>query len=367
MNLPVDVQLHILGSLDLYTLHKAVQAIPGVKELFLRYPSGVLQRVTTGMGVQIRNLLLTTHSLICRIQRGDTSLATRINDMTAYLAEHLDMEGPRKIELTKGDAWGALCRLCDIDSEISSLVQEYAQDIYERACQRDNPGAVSAPLMLSTTERYRMARAFYRLKLFSVLYYNCADRFKIDLQPTYYDFFVRLSAFELDELITPYQYLVREQRHIIPAIPHTNCTYAGYKPFRNDDPFNCSRCRGAYTEYDSISGGSATWRSAQPFWHTLSGFLINAEGLWAEPDVCRRTPIKLWDDMPEADEQGAGWLSWSRFRDHHMGVSRETYVNDFRILGYCFWDGERLAEWGDMFGWDWVDQYCPTCQSRCDV
>jgi hypothetical protein len=367
MNLPVDVQLHILGSLDLHTLNNAVQAIPGAKELFLRYPTSILQRAAMDMGVQMRNLLLTTHSLIHAIRSGDPIVTSNLDNMTAFLATNLDTGEPREVDMVGGDFLGTLRSLCEIDSEVSTLVEEYAQDIYERASQRDNPGVVPTPLVLSTTERYRLTRAFYRLKLFGVLYYNYADRFEIDLQSTYPDFFFRLSAFELDELVTPYQYLIRGQRHLIPAIPHTNCAYTRRKPFRNDDPFNCSRCRGAYTECGSTLSGPATWRDIQPFWYTLSEFLVNTEGLWTDPDICRRTPFKLWDDVPEANEPSSGWLSWSTFRDNDMEVTLETYVNDFRILGYCFWDGKRLAKWGDMFGWDWIDQWCPTCQGRCDI
>jgi len=373
-NLPADVQLLILGNVDLHTLQSTTRAIPSARELYLEYPSSILQAVTATMGPQIRNLLLTTHSLVSTIKAVDVYPQPDLDDMEKYLAENLDTEAPMKVDLLDYDALGVLHALCEIDKEVSDYVKDFAYDIYENACRCDNPGAIPPPLSLSPTEEYRMTRAFYRLKLFGVLFYNYPDRFHVSMESFQAVFFARLSAFEIDEVVTAYQFALRERRYFKSPCVHIGCSYPRLKLPTNNDPFNCQTCRGLYTMHVSKNVLEARpWgrRNVQPFWWTVSEHFAGPED-WAHPDMCKPYPIKNWHDTPDSNEPSAGWSLWREYYERSgSSVSRQLYVNVFRVLGYCFWDSTRLEGWGNMFGEQWVTEetqrwhpvWCDVCQS----
>jgi hypothetical protein len=90
----------------------------------------------------------------------------------AIPTRNLDTEEPRKI----GDVWidvlYALYVLYAIDPEVSSLVEDYAQDT---ACCLQTPGVPFSHLVLSPTHRRRVTRASYRLNFLGVLFYNYDD------------------------------------------------------------------------------------------------------------------------------------------------------------------------------------------------
>ncbi|KAF2826128.1 hypothetical protein CC86DRAFT_406425 [Ophiobolus disseminans] len=376
MNLPADVQCLILSNVDLHTLKSLIKAIPSARQLYFKYSSSILQGSTALMGLQIRNLLLTVYSLVSTIKSVDTYPTPDLDDMGTFLKQNLDTEKPRRIDLIKSHPLGALQMMCEIDREVVGLARDYANDIYGNACRRDNPGAVLPPLQLSGTEFHRLKRAFYRLKLFGVLFYNYADRFHVDLKASYATFFTRLSLFEIDELVTAYQFALRVRHYFKSPSVHQGCLYSGSKPWTNSDPFNCEICRGLYTIHTGEEVvDSYPWmrRSAQPFWYTVHYDFIHYDGLWAESDLCRPFPIKAWCDMPEANEPSAGWSLWNEYyKCSNRRVSGQTYVNAFRILGYCFWDDKRLRGWGNMFGQAWVSEerrrsyhlWCTICRSQ---
>lgn len=351
-SLPLDIQLQVLSCMDIHTLHAAINAIPYAKALYLTYPSAILKGATAAMGVQIRNLMLTTYSIMQSVESNiDMYTDKAIKDMSTFLASHLDTEESRSICFLDRSALRALVALCQLDDEIASRVEAYAIDAYNRACHRDNPGVIPSPLVVSSTEHHRLTRAFYQLKLFGVLFYNCADRFRVDLEASYSAFFDRLSTFEVDELTTAYQYLVREGLFFTSAYPHKNCSYVPVKPYRDClDPFNCETCRGRCLGPSNPS--SPWWRGVQPFWHGLVCNYVDPIGLWADPAHCRQSPIKMWGDVPRANEPNAGWLLWCHYREM-PNINKRIYVSGFRALGYCFWDRERLEGW-DMLRDDWV-------------
>ncbi|KAH7392826.1 hypothetical protein BKA66DRAFT_456970 [Pyrenochaeta sp. MPI-SDFR-AT-0127] len=357
MRLPPDVQLHILRNMDIHTLHTAINAIPYAKALYLRYPVTILQGATAAMGLQIRNLMMTTYGIIHRVNSGFSAYSNEtLNDMSTFLASRLDTDGPRDMFSFESNGLRVIEALCKLDAEISCHVEAYAFDAYSRACHHDNPGVAPPPLIISSIERHRITRAFYQLKLFGVLFYNYADRHRIDLQASYSAFFDRLSTFEVDEITTAYQYLLREGQFFISAYPHNNCSYVPVKPYRGClDPFNCETCRGRCLGPSNPL--SPWWRGVQPFWHGLICKYVDPVGLWAEPAYCRQTPIKIWDDMQRTNKPNAGWLLWCDYRELPE-IERDTYVREFRNLGYCFWDRVRLEGWG-MFEASWKPQVEP--------
>jgi hypothetical protein len=358
MDLPADLQLLILSKMDLHTLQNIIQAVPHVRETYLRYPSSILRGAVAEIVPQVRNLLLTTYRLTCIIRSGDVSQKPDLSNMGGFLADNLDTEKPRKIDFLEHDALDALHTFCEIDAEVMNLVQDYAKDIYERACHRDNPGAIPPPLVLSPNERYRMMRAFYRLKFFGVLFYNYVDRFNVHLEPFYAEFFNRLSTFEIDELVTAYQFVLRERRWFKSVcIPH-DCSWDHSRFWISIDPFNCERCRGQAMGYVEVQPGRTRRRAIQPFWYTvMQERFVDRDGLWAERLASRPKPIKNWDDISEANEPNKGWLSWCEVRDNPIWlVDKNAYVKNFRILGYCFWDRTRLKGWGDMFQEEWFGE-----------
>jgi hypothetical protein len=369
--LPTDVQLLVLGALDLHTLKSVSDASPDIKLLYLSCPSGLLQGVLTSMEHQTENLILTIFSLIRIMRSGGIYPLLSISCMQHFLAECLDCEEVGRIAVNEHDAFDSLDLLCEVDAEIGSLVQDYAAAIYIKARAIEKSGAASLPLPLSATERYRMRRAFYRLKLFSVLFYYYADHIHFELDSSYNSFLDRLSTFELDELVTVYQWMYLNGRSFRPAHGHTDCSPPTIGRWRNHDPLNCRRmCMRPRPEID----GSIHPRPTQPLWDTLVvEYHVRFEEPWAKPSACRATPIKQWDDFPKANEPNTGWLRWRQLRDSARWYpDYYGYTRHFLCLGYCFWDRDRLERWGDMFSKAWLAaeraghiEWCDDCEVQC--
>lgn len=361
--LPADLQLLVMSHVGLHTLKSMTKSIPSVRRLYIEYPSSVIQDATSTMGHQISNLLLTTESLVTTIRAGHTDSKPDLEDMDSFLSHSLDRGTLWKIFPKRNDALGALQTMCEIDAEVVGFVQDYAMDIYERACHRDKPDAIPAPLVLSSVEKHRLTRAFYRLKLFGVLFYNYANRFQLDLEASYAAYFNRLAAFEIDELINAYIFLEQEGRHFKPAWPHSGCSFAKGGPWINNDPFNCWRCGGKLDNMIKVVRDRffLPRRAVQPFWEAIHGSFLSYGGPWASPDRCRALPIKQWYDFPEVNEPSAGWALWHENYESSDEPLRPKYVHTFQTLGFCYWDGARLEAWGNMFSQEWLRADAESC------
>jgi hypothetical protein len=308
------------------------------------------------MGLQMGNLLLTTCSLICALQFSDTKSTLVLDHISKFLVENLDTEQFNKTEVQENNPLDALDMLCTIDTEVMSLVQDYAQVVYQCAFRRDNPGAIPPPLILSKAEMYRMRRVFYRLNLFDVLYYDCSGRSDIDSKPFYIEFFKRLSAFEIDELVAAYGFVYQECCWNNVDSEYKEHPIASSMGQRGIEPLK--RYRARCTGSENTPSWFTRSRVSQPVWFNfvMKGF-IDRNGLWANLVSSRCMPIKSWDDAPEANERNKGWLSWCKVRDNpNWGINRHACVRHHRNLGYCFWDGTRLAGWGSMFQESWLSE-----------
>jgi hypothetical protein len=369
INLPTDVQLLILRNMDLHTIQKLIIAIPSTKELYLSYPSSVLRAALANMGVQTRNLLLTTYSLFCAIKFEEIYPKPDLSNMTKSLVEHLDVEELANIEIFECDTIGALYTLCEIDAEIEGLVTDYAKDVYEAACQRHNVEAIVPPLVLSSVETHRITRAFHRMKLFGMLFFDYTHCFDLEIESSYTIYLDRFSTFELDELITAYNWLYTKRRHFKPAFVHKNCSSLRIGSWRNGETSDCEYCRRACAGPGNQSG-SVTRPETQSLWSMLmEKNYISEYELWALPESTRRSPLKIWHDQSETNEPNDGWLLWSKVRDNTEGrIDEKEHLEHFRALGYCFWDSARLEGWGRMFREDWFgeERGKTTCFAWCD-
>lgn len=342
-DLPADVQLQVISNMDLHTLRSVTQAVLGAKELFLKYPTSILQGTTARMGHQIRNLLLTTNRIVSIIKSAVLYNDPDLFDMEKFLVESLDIEAPTSFTLVEHDPLGVLHELCEIDAEVSSLVHDYAEDVQVKAWRFDNASTSPPSLQLSSAERHRVMRAFYRLKLFGVLYYNYADCFKVNLETPNAVYFARLCPFEIDELAAAYQFAMRENRYFKAPYVHVGCQSISLYPWTNSDPFNCPTCRGFFImpikKQPTMSRPLPSFRrSAEQFWSMIYPFIDRYEPREAKvSDISRSTPIKLWPDVPETNRSSAGWTLWKESYDMSIVVGlRRAYVNNFRMPRYCF-------------------------------
>lgn len=355
VDLPPELQLCVLGFLDPSTLQNALVASSLCESLYELHAESLLRSVTSHMGRQIQNLMLTTFSIRRSIQRGCIPPGIEFPGVKEFLEDHLDTEKPRRILCEADDFFEALSDLASQESEISALVEDYARDTYKRACSRDNPGAIHVPLVLSFTERHRITRAFWRLKIYGHLFYDCADRFLIDFDDSYAAFLDRLSAFEIDEMVTAYQYMVRYRLHFTSAFPHTSCPLAMSAPCRNRDPFECSGCQGRHLLRLDVTGSHVYQmghlhrkrRNVQAFWQIVEDKYLSRVALWADTSVCRSAPVKTWDDVPEPNEPNEGWKHCEEQISKKYLTDGE-FRSDYRNLGFCFWDISRLEGW-DFF------------------
>jgi hypothetical protein len=302
--------------------------------------------------------MLTTLSIARSIASVEMYLRPDPENLEKYFVDHLDADIPAEILRINESPLQVLDMVYALDWEVRSLVYDYAHETFGWACRFDNPGAVVPPLVLSATERHRITRAFWRLKLYGVLFYNYADRFGLDLSKTYSIFVDRLCAFEIDEMVTVYQFMVRNRHYFISSFPHDNCPFTGMMPYRNRDPFECPDCQGRHRFNSSRN---------QAFWHIMEDKYLGDRIMGADPAVCRGTPIKLWHDAEESNEPNAGYEESPSFAFHpgfgNLVSPRRAEYFSFRNRGICFWDKDRLE------GWDFWDrtQPCAYCNGPCDV
>ncbi|OCK76030.1 hypothetical protein K432DRAFT_385753 [Lepidopterella palustris CBS 459.81] len=326
-----------MGFLDLGSLHSLVLSTPCIKELYIAYPEQVLRDVTGRFGFQIQNLVLTARAVLKETQYGCKGTPSDLENMETYLLRNLDSEGPKRIVVDGSDALPILEDLAGLDSRLNELVQEYAMDTYNRACQFDNPGAVVGELTLSPSEHHRISRAFWLLQLYGMIFYDFADRMYSHANPwsnfTGHYFLRRLAVWELDEMVTVYQFMVR-YRLSMSLIPCCSCHIGESdvpRPYsRNRDPLECNRCRGRFRQY------------RYQIWDFLDSY--TRDRTYALEQQCNRAPAKLWPDYPSANLPGPGWSFFNNIRIHGS-VIRPVYKGYFRNLGFFFWDRERLQRW----------------------
>lgn len=342
LDLPPDLQIHVLGYLELQDLRSIVRASAQMRDIYLGFPETLLGGATSYMGAQIQRLMLTTLSIIRSIRSHDSRLGPSIDTMHIFLADNLDTDQQWRILQPGDNALAVLDALCVLDAETTSLVQAYAIDDYGRAYCSCNPGTIPPPIWLSSTERHRIMRAFWRLKLYGVLFYNYADYFDLDLSSCYTFFLDRLCDFEMDEMITAYQFMVRYRRNFVSEWPHRDCPFAGELIYRNRDPFECPHCQGRYL-YNT--------QRNQALWHIVEHRYLGSVGLWADPRVCGHEPQKVWHEFLESNAPNTGWQLFRKYRDEY-GLNGETYRTQFRNLGFCFWEKERLEALGFFEEWE---------------
>ena len=362
LDLPPDLQLHVLSFLNLQTLKSAVSCSSHISFLYTKYPETFLQAAMYHHGQQIRNLMLTTLSITRGIDSINTHLRPDLDDLEKYFANHLDADVTTRIFKTNEYPLQVLDMLYTLDLEVRSLVHDYALDGYRRACHFDNPGAVVPPLILSPAENLRITRAFWRLKLYGVLFYNYADHFSLDLSHVYSTFLNRLCVWEIDEMVTVYQYMVRYRHYFNSASPHIDCPFASQPMHRNRDPFEYPECQGRHLF--NVNRNQAFWRVIE------DKYLYNGS-LWASPRKCRNRPmpVKVWRGSPDANMRNAGYQLISTLGPGFPS-SRELFVQ-LRNRGVCFWDLERLKGWD---AWDEFEdrfrdpeEICSTCGTICSA
>jgi hypothetical protein len=362
LDLPPDLQLHVLSFLNLQTLKSAVSCSSHISFLYTKYPETFLQAATHHHGQQIRNLMLTTLSITQSINPMKTQLRLDLDDVEKYFTRHLDAEVTARICKTNECPLQLLDMLYALDSEVRSLVHDYALDAYTRACHFDNPGAVVPPLVLSPTENLRITRAFWRLKLYGVLFYNYADHFSIDLSHAYSTFLNRLCDWEINEMVTAYQYMVRYRHYFNSASPHIDCPFAGQTMHRNRDPFECPDCQGRHL---------FNIHRNQAFWRIIEDQYLYDGSLWASPRKCsyRFRVVKEWHESPDENMRNTG--------SHLISViptgtnyGKGLFVQ-FRNRGIYFWDEERLKGWD---AWDEFEdrfrdpeEICTICGTICNT
>ncbi|KAH7411693.1 hypothetical protein DE146DRAFT_627738 [Phaeosphaeria sp. MPI-PUGE-AT-0046c] len=375
ISLPADVQLLVLRNSDLHTLYNIAIAVPGVEELLLMYPSIVWQVATTSMSPQFRNLLLTTFRLVRIIKSTQAEPQPDLNNMEQFLDQNLNTDEVWGFETVQDDPLGALEILCGIDAEVDTLVRDYAQQVYECACECDNPGAVISPLVLSPIERHRLTRAFYRLKLFGMLFYHYPTHFGLDLESSIEDFFATLSTFEIDEMIIAYHFLQQNDRYFQLTYMQKDCSCAAHALAQDDHPGTQKLCGQGCAMY--APKGSLDAMQRQFMGKLYEKRYSNEESHWALPYKFLVTPQRSWDHLPESNDPGAGWLLWCKVRDDlQCGIDGEEYLQYFSRLGYCFWDATRLDGWVDVFSEMWFKEerrtsgyfpWCDSCCGPCDI
>lgn len=306
----------------------------------------MLRCVTSHMGRQIQNSKLVILRVIRNIQLRDMNLGPSIENMHTFLGTNLDTNKMPKIIWKDDDAWEVLRLLRTLENENYSLVEDYAFDAYSRAYKHDTY-AIPSNIELSLTERHRISRGFWRLKLYGVLFYNYADCFDLALNDAYSVFLDRLCDFELDEMVTLYQWMVRQRCYFNSEYPHIGCLYTGERMGRNRDPFECPDCQGRVVCF-STNRSQAFWRIVEDRYLTSNAV---GHGVWADSRICRQTPLKTWHDFQESNAPNEGWKV---FRNHWYAgaMNAPLYACIYRNWGYCFWDWKRLDELGCFEVWE---------------
>ncbi|KAF2280512.1 uncharacterized protein EI97DRAFT_439518 [Westerdykella ornata] len=192
MKLPQDVQLHVLGYLDIQDLHnvlltsKEVRGAVGASES----PEQLLRTATTKVkGAQISNLMLATVRLLLHIVAGDGSRGPAAESISRCFEENLDSDMPPPVLAAGDELLSATTILCKLNSQLAKLLKTYIKD--------KKLGEHSWRIMKKV---HRQTRAFWMLAFHEALYFQYAPHFGYDIQDQSATFFYRLAKFELMEL-----------------------------------------------------------------------------------------------------------------------------------------------------------------------
>ncbi|KAF2817628.1 uncharacterized protein BDZ99DRAFT_20719 [Mytilinidion resinicola] len=347
-NLPPELQFRVMANLDPKTLYNLVDINRRTKDLYLAYPEMVLRSVASQEGLQLRNLTLACLEILQAVRR-ETPLDLKHLDQ--YLSRTLDTENPGSILPCDTNPIAVLKDLQILHTDVKDLVEEYSKEIHHRACLFDNPGAVEPNFVLSTFERHRISRACWMLRFYGLLFYEYLAKFILlieDFEPALGEgpgfpasvFFHRLCPSEVDEMLSVYQYTVRECRYVSSTAQHNSPC-----PGTNDshwirgsrEPLGCQNCH---------------FMTKNALWDVLRQNIVG-DGLWALEERTVKSPSKIWTDWPSSNVPNPGWTFFNEARKHH-NIERFIFISYFRNIGFFFWDQERLDAWHfiDFEGWE---------------
>jgi hypothetical protein len=355
-DLPADVQLLVLSNTDLQSLQNLTIALPSAMELFLSYPSTILQGVLASLEPQIRNLLTTTSSLTYTIKYPGIYPPPDLNHLEDFLAKHLDTDSPVPIENLEHDPLGALHSLCSIDKDITNLVTSYAQSIYAKLQQhlnseQDVPSTLP-PLSLFPAEYHRISLALHHTLLFHRLFHSTLPppRTHPAIPSIHTPFFQRLHAHEIDGLVCVYNYVYSDKRYVRFIHPYLNCTCEHGHAWETGDLWNH---QGKCELYGGRKG--VEWRrafeSSEALWDALiRRDFLHGRGKAAQVNVDRENASVVWKNGGGGPSEG-----WRRWREICDGVSVRPhyYRMFFGELGYCFWDEDRVDGWVGIWTGGW--------------
>lgn len=359
LTLPLDLQIQILGALSPSALHNTTAAHPSLAAVFQEYPGSILKDTFSTLHPQLRNFLFTIHGIDSAIKQPNIYPRPKFEKMSKFLKKSLDEKCI--LQGFEQDPIAALERLRAIEDDVDWHMREYAQETYERICKHDDilmdddVRSNFPPLKLSAVEEHRIKRAFYRLRLFKAIFYDYADHFKMDLRESYVSFFKRLSAFELDEFILLEMFCRRRRGLFLATCGHSECIHYGAAPWRRGAKPNWEQCMSASKD-PGVSECLTDWRLLWPIRDTIEEHYIDGNMDWIDPTKCRETPSRLWDDVPEANDPNDIWRCC--VKDIHVHRTVWEYQSDFQMLGFCFWDAQRVKNtWGDIFGKQRIDDW----------
>ncbi|KAH7117558.1 hypothetical protein B0J11DRAFT_87877 [Dendryphion nanum] len=326
--LPVDIQLEILGLLEPLDLQSAIYSSSHIESIYLESSEYLLRASTGHMGLQIQGLVLTTLAFVRSIYtnqspRGPTDSAT----MDAHLAEYLDTTSKRKIITINDEPMAVLDTLALLVRGVTALLEEYTTKTYEYA---SGVATCVPPLLLSHTERLRILRAIWRLKLFGVIFYDYAGRFQLRLMGSSYVFFRRLCSFEMGELFTIYNFMVQHRYHFKSTYPHQWCRPQISLDSRHRDPLACQNCLGFSRGVEYTN---------RIFWDKYQ--MVTLPYSWAGLSGSPPHPITAWEDFPESNLPNAGWDKFFEDIGHSNSIAYD-FKNVVSRDGLFFWDSDRL-------------------------
>ncbi|KAF2006142.1 hypothetical protein P154DRAFT_559292 [Amniculicola lignicola CBS 123094] len=346
MNLPLELQLHVMSLLNLVTLQNIVLSTNYARDIFLMYPETLLQHCSSRYGAQLRNMMTTASKVILSV-RNRTQLTELSGEdiedkMETFLVTYLDSAQPQKILHSSICAFQVLDILSTLEQEMTALLWDYATDDYTRAVHLDNPGIIAPPLRLSRTETHRILRTCLRLKLFGLLFYNYVDLFRLDIESSREVFLSRLCVFEIDEMLTIYQFMVRHRYRLSCLCPSQICPldmkFSG-QLLRNRDPFECDCCQGHRKNPDSypFCTGTRPFPRVQAFWSTMENVYLRDSSngwilqLWVNPLAAGDAPVKEWMDWPEGNKPNTGWGEMRKRRDGGTLDQEITFSSNFVV------------------------------------
>jgi hypothetical protein len=337
--LPLELQLLVLGKCDLPSLRRLLRISARLRNLFLLYPDTCLSASLQQMPAETRNYLEASWAL----HNTDYEHFDATAVLACLQANHSfdDFCTDIQTSIWNGDALETLGSLADLYEEIETAAEPCAQGFSAVMESINHPSTRLTPVALSSTEHLRFVGALWILRIHYQLYLKFSHHGK---EPRFRQLFVAsLHAWQLHRVASLETLLAR----LLEDNPAKLRCFVG-----NSDVSwaNLFEKLTYFRNYLQAAGWLATSFETRPilFKDTARGrgtaITANSSASWRllSPDDEFTAHRPLSSEEPQY--QSFGWLYFEYAMSWFPPSATRSLF--FSQTGFLYWDRSRLSAWG---------------------